>query len=468
MLNFDRSRFETLAAAFAFVLIAVAASPCRASAADSGSNITDFTLDNGLEVVVIPDHRAPVVTQMIWYKVGSADEPWGKSGLAHFFEHLMFKGTSNHPPGEFSARVADIGGEENAFTSYDYTAYYQQVAPDALGTMMAFEADRMRNLVLTDEVIEPERKVVLEERRMRVDNNPDALLDEEFGATLFQNHPYRIPVIGWKREVEHLDRADIMAFYDKHYQPNNAVLIVAGDTDADTVRRLAEKTYGKIPRGPDTQPRHRPQEPEQNSRRIVTLHDARVAVPKFRRSWVVPSYRSARPGVAEAIDLLSEILGGGVESRLYRRLVVKQGIAASAGAYYDGTAVDPTSFSVYGTPRGDASVEDVENATMAEIARIAEDGVTEEELELAKARFVRSMTFARDSQMGLARIYGSTLATGGSIADVREWPERIRAVTAEQVRQAAADFLREDRSVTGYLLPERATTTNTRTGEEPT
>jgi zinc protease len=247
------------------------------------------------------------------------------------------------------------------------------------------------------------------------------------------------------------------------------VLIVAGDVDAETVRRLAAKTYGEIPRGPNLPPRQRPQEPEQNAKRVVTLRDARVTVPQFRRSWVVPSYRSGEPGEAEALDLLAEILGGGVHSRLYRELVVRQGIAASAGAYYRGTAIDPSSFSVYGTPRGKADIDDVEQAITAEIARIAENGVTEEELELAKSRFVRSMIFARDSQMGMAQIYGSTLATGGTIADVLEWPERIRAVTAEQVRQAAVTYLHQDRSVTGYLLPEETTTTTTTTStREPT
>lgn len=457
-----RSRRTPVAAALlAFGLLALfAGRPALAEGelSQDGADISDFTLDNGLEVVVIPDHRAPVVTHMIWYKVGAADETWGKSGIAHFFEHLMFKGTKTHPAGEFSARVSEVGGQENAFTSYDYTAFYQQVTPDALPTMMAFEADRMRNLVLTDEVIEPERNVVLEERRSRVETNPDALLSEEINATLYQNHPYRVPVIGWMQEIEGLKRADLMAFYDAHYEPNNAVLVVAGDVDADTVRELAEKTYGKIERGPDLPPRTRPQEPEQNTARTVTLHDARVSVPKFERAWVVPSYESGEPGQAEALDLLAEILGGGVRSRLYQALVVKQGIAASAGASYQGTAVDPSSFTVYGTPRGDADIEDVRKAIVAEIARVAQDGVDKEELELAKARFVRSMIFARDSQSGMARIYGSTLATGGTIEDVREWPERIEAVTAQDIKKAAATYLDEDTSVSGYLLPAKSTT----------
>jgi zinc protease len=435
------------------VALASASLPAFAKSPEDSGRVSDFTLANGLEVVVIPDHRAPVVTHMIWYKAGSADEAAGKSGIAHFFEHLMFKGTSNHPPGEFSRKVSEIGGEENAFTSYDYTAFYQQVAPSALETMMRYEADRMRNLTLTDAVIGPERDVILEERRMRIDNNPGAVLDEEVNATLYQNSPYRYPVIGWKQEIEKLNRADAVAFYDHFYEPNNAVVVVAGDVDAGAVRKYAEETYGKVPRGADLPPRNRPQEPEQNTRRTVTLNDPRVTVPSFSKKWVVPSYESAAPGVAESLDLLAEILGGGVRSRLYQDLIVKKGIAASAGAYYQGTAIDPSSFGVYASPLGGARLADVEKAADAEIARIVKDGVSSEELAKAKKRFVRGMIFARDNQAGMARLYGATLATGGTVRDVEEWPDRIEAVTADQVREAAAKYLDPARSVTGYLLP---------------
>ena len=417
------------------------------------SDVSSFVLDNGLQVVVIPDHRAPVVTHMLWYKVGSADEDAGKSGIAHFFEHLMFKGTKNHPPGEFGRRVAEIGGQENAFTSYDYTAYFQQVSPDALETMMRFEADRMRNLILTDEVIGPERNVILEERGSRVESEPSALLGEEVDATLYQNHPYRIPVIGWMHEIEKLNRADAIAFYDRYYAPNNAVLVVAGDVTAEEVKRLAELTYGQIPRGPDLPPRVRPSEPEQNTRRTVTLNDARVSRPSMRKAWVVPSYTTAQPGEAEALDLLSEILGGGVRSRAYETLVVEKGIASSVGAYYQSDALDDTSFGVYASPRGDARIADVEAALDDEIARIVADGVTDDELAEAKKRYLRSLIFARDSQSGMARIYGSTLTTGGTIEDIEAWPDRIKAVTPAQVRDVAARYLVPNRSVTGYLLP---------------
>ncbi|RWA60197.1 pitrilysin family protein [Mesorhizobium sp.] len=425
-----------------------------ALAGDDGK-VTDFLLDNGMEVVVIPDHRAPIVTHMMWYKIGSADEPAGKSGIAHFFEHLMFKATTNHAAGEFDSAVAEIGGSNNAFTSYDYTAFHETVAPSALGEMMAFEADRMRNLILTDDVITTERDVILEERRSRIDSSPQALLEEEVDATLWQNQPYRIPVIGWMQEMEQLNRTDAIAFYDKYYRPNNAVLVVAGDVEPDTVKALAEKTYGKVARGPDLPPRIRPVEPEQNTKRSVTLSDARVSVPTFSTQWVVPSYHTARPGEAEALDLLAEILGGGNRSRLYQQLVVKQGIAAEAGAYFQGTMLDATNFTIYGAPRGDAKLGDVEAAVDAEVARIARDGVTDDELEKAKQRYVRSMIFARDKQDDMANMYGSTLATGGNVQDVLEWPDRIRKVTADEVKAVAARYLVLDHSTTGYLLPQQ-------------
>jgi len=427
--------------------------PALAQERSPAPEISTFTLENGLEAVVIPDRRAPVVTHMLWYKVGSADEVAGKSGIAHFFEHLMFKGTSNHPAGAFSAEVAAIGGQENAFTSFDYTAYYQQVTPEALETMMRFEADRMHNLVLTEEVLAPEREVILEERASRVELRPEGVLGEETDATLYQNHPYGRPIIGWRHEIAALNLADAEAFYRRYYAPNNAVLVVAGDVDAADVKAMAERTYGQVPRGQPLPPRVRPQEPDQKTARTVTLRDARVALPNFQKSWVVPSYRTAEPGQAEALDVLSEILGGGIRSRLYDTLVVKSDMASSVAAYYRGDALDDGSFTITGSPRVPDRLAELEAAVDAELARIADEGVTADELADAKARFVRSTIFARDSQTGMARIYGSTLTTGGTVEEIAEWPDRIKAVTAEQVKQAAKRFLDLSTATTGYLLP---------------
>lgn len=441
----------------ALALVAVLSLPVVAEDASPDTSIQSFTLDNGLEVVVIPDHRAPVVTHMVWYKVGSADEAPGKSGIAHFLEHLMFKGTVKHPAGELDRLVTEIGGNGNAVTTSDFTTYFQTVPADALATMMDIEADRMRGLVLTDDVIGSERDVVLEERRMRVDGSPQALLQEETTATLFQNHPYRIPTIGWMQEIEQLNRADAVAFYDQYYAPNNAVLVIAGDVEPAAVRTLAEETYGKVPRGPDLPPRVRPSEPVHDTKRTVTLSDPRIGIPSFSRTWIVPTYRTAEPGEAEAIDLLSEILGGGSRSRLYQQVIVKDGIGASAGASYDGGAYDPSGFTIYGAPQPGHTLPEVEAAVDAQVALLIKDGVTEAELDSAKARYVRSMIFAHDAQASMANLYGSRLASGGTIKDITEWPDRIRAVTAEQVQAVAAKYLNPAISVTSYLLPPETT-----------
>ncbi len=423
----------------------------------TSEGVSSFQLANGMDVVVIPDHRAPVVTQMVWYRVGAADEQEGVSGIAHFLEHLMFKGTKNVPAGEFSAKVAAIGGQENAFTGSDYTAYYQQVAPDALEMVMGYESDRMANLMLTQDVIGPERDVILEERRMRIDSSPSAILREEVGAATFFNHPYRRPIIGWQHEMEKLDLYDAVGFYQRYYTPNNAILVVAGDVTPEHVRDLAMKTYDRLPKRAEVAPRIRPQEPEKHTERTVILHDARVTQPSYNATWVVPSYVNAkakgREGDAEALDLLGEILGGGMRSRLYQELVVEQGLAASAGAYYAGDALDDGTFMIYGSPRGDATLEDVQFAANVEIDRIIAEGVTETELNQARNRFLKSVIFARDSQTGMAQIYGSSLAVGQTVDDVQNWPDKIRAVKPEQIRDVAARYLKPSISVTGYLLP---------------
>lgn len=425
----------------------------------TSEGVSSFTLDNGLNVVVIPDHRAPVVTQMIWYHVGSADEPAGKSGIAHFLEHLLFKGTPKHPAGEFSARVAGIGGQENAFTSYDYTAYFQRVAPEALPMVMEFESDRMTNIVITDEMVKTEREVIIEERRMRTDSNPGSILAENTNPVLYFNHPYRIPVIGWRQEMEGLGLQDAIGFYEKYYTPNNATLIIAGDISPEQVREMTLKTWALVPKRAEVGPRNRPQEPAKSAARIVTLHDERVSTPSFQRTWLVPSYANekkypaAKPGDAPALDLLGEILGGSMRSRLYQQLIVKQGIAGSSGAGYSGDALDDGSFTVYGSPRGDVSLGEVEKSVEAELARIIKEGVTETELNQARNRFLKAVIFARDSQSGMARIYGSSLATGGSIEEIQKWPDLIKTVTVEQIRDVATRYLRDDQAVTSYLLP---------------
>ncbi len=450
--------------AFARALISFAAAWVIATGAlaapfEIAPDATSFTLANGIEVVVIPDHRAPVVTHMVWYKAGAADEVPGKSGIAHFLEHLMFKGTTNHPAGEFSAKVNEIGGNENAFTTDDVTAYHQNVARQHLGLMMEYEADRMANLVLTDEAVLPERDVILEERRSRTDNDPGAQLNEAVAAALFQNSRYGIPTIGWLHEMAGLTRDDAIAWYDRYYTPNNAVVVVAGDVTDDEVRKLAEATYGNVPRRAEPPPRVRIAEPPPLAARTVTLADPRVTQPTLQRSYLVPSYVSGEKGEGEALDVLAEILGGGTTSRLYRQLVVDKGTATAAGAYYRGTAFDETRLVVYGVPRGDGvALQGLAADIDAVIADLVANGVTDDELARAKRRMIAGTIYAQDNHAALARVFGQALAIGQSMDDVRAWPAAVEAVTAEEVVAAAKKNLDIRRSVTGYLVGASAET----------
>jgi zinc protease len=444
-----------LAALFA-VLVMSGAAQVRADDSLDAPPPAQFTLDNGLQIVVIPDRRAPVVTHMIWYKVGSADETRGKSGIAHFLEHLMFKGTRTVPSGQFSHEVAAIGGEDNAFTTSDYTAYYQKVSPQALPMVMRYEADRMQNLVLDDEAVLPEREVVLQERRQRVDSRPGGILDEAMGAALFANHPYGIPVIGWQEEIEGLTAQDALTFYESHYGPNNAILVVAGDVEPDSVFELARETYGKVPQRGISGERQRPAEPAPLAARTVIYSDNRVTAPSLRRSYLVPSYRIAAPREAEALELLAAVLGGTSNSRIKRDLLVEDPAAASAGAYYSGGSYDMSEFSIYAMALPGHEVAEVEARIDAEIARLQEVGVTESELESAKRTLIKSTLFDRDSQTSMARLYGAVLASGGTVQDVIEWPSRIEAVTPEDVNRAARVYLNKNRSVTGYLFKEES------------
>jgi zinc protease len=434
------------------VLACAAAAGISTAAAAAGNDVAHFTLSNGLEVVVVPDHRAPVVTHMIWYKVGAADETPGKSGLAHFLEHLMFKGTEKNPGAAFSREVSAIGGQENAFTASDYTGFFQRVPREHLKEMMALEADRITNLVLTDDVVRPELNVVLEEQNMRVANNPGARLGEQIDAALYLNHPYGRPVIGWRQEIEKLDRADALAFYRRFYSPNNAIVVVAGDVTADEVKADAEETYGKVPDRAANVPRQRPMEPVQEAPRTVTLADPRVEQPSVSRAYLAPSETTAKAGESEALEVLAHVLGSGQNCRLYQTLVVDKGIALSAGASYSGTGLDYAKFDVYASPKPGAKLHDVEDGIDAVLTAVIEHGVTADELDRAKNRLIADAVYAEDNQATLARWYGAALATGQTVDMVRSWPDRIRAVTADSVQQAAKTWLDRRHSVTGYLV----------------
>ncbi len=435
----------------AVVALVLAAHPAPVAA--QVFNPETFALANGMEVVVVPNHRSPIVSHMVWYKVGAADEVAGKSGIAHFLEHLMFKGTKSVPPGEFSKIVGREGGRDNAFTGHDYTGYFQNVARDRLEIVMRLESDRMANLVLTDAEVNPEREVILEERRSRVDNQPGARLGEQLNAALYLNHPYGRPVIGWEHEMRGLTTADALDWYRKYYAPNNATLIVAGDITAAELKPLAEKYYGTIPTRP-VPARLRPQEPPPDAIRRVRLEDPQVSRPSWSRAYLAPSYTSGETKHAYALQVLAEIVGGGATSRLNRAIVVEKNLATSAGAGYSGNSLDQTTFDLYATPREGVEMSTLERSIDEEIARVIIEGVSADEVDRAKTRMQASAVYARDSLQGGARTLGSALSTGQSVADVEAWPSRIASVTVEQVVEAARAVLRLERSVTGELLPK--------------
>lgn len=425
-------------------------------------NPKSFVLANGMKVVVVEDSRAPIVHHMVWYRAGSADEPPRKSGIAHFFEHLMFKGTPAIPSGEFSKRVAALGGRDNAFTSYDYTAYFQTIARDRLGEMMRMEADRMANLRLNEADVRSELQVVLEERASRTDNSPAAILGERMMAALHPHHPYGTPIIGWEHEIKMLTRADALAWRRLHYAPNNAILIVAGDVKAEDVRRLAERHYGPL-KARSVPPRLRPQNPPPVVAQRVILEHADVRQPSLRRLWPAPTRSAGDKRHAVPLMLLADILGGGSTSRLYRELVRDGKIAASAAAGYDETGLDPSNFTVALTPlpladrtkaTRDAAMAALENGLERTIERLLRDGVTEDELTRAKTILIAQTIYARDSLYIATRTLGAALTSGMTIEEVEALPDLIRAVTREQLQEAARAVLRPGASVTGLLLPE--------------
>lgn len=414
--------------------------------------VTGFTLPNGLQVVVIEDHRAPVVVHMVWYRVGAADEPPGHSGIAHFLEHLMFKGTDEVPSGKFSEIVQAQGGSDNAFTSRDYTAYFQRVAADRLDLVMKLEADRMRDLRLTQEDVATERAVILEERTTRTDSDPGALFGEQTQAAQYLNHPYSIPIIGWRHEIEQLDRDDALAFYARYYAPNNAVLVVAGDVTPDGVRRLAEQHYGPLAPTEGLPPRIRPSEPPQLAERRLSMADPRVAQPYVVRSYLAPERNSGAQDKAAALTILAHLLGGsGTTSVLARKLTFDTQTAVYASAFYDGDTLDTGTFGLIVAPASGVSLPQAEAAMDAAIAQFLKVGVDPVALDRMKTQIRAEQIYANDNTSALANLYGGALAIGLTVADVQAWPDVLQAVTAEDVMAAAQEVLDRRTAVTGYL-----------------
>lgn len=414
------------------------------------STVTHDTLENGMDVVVIEDNRAPVVVHMVWYRVGAADEPVLKSGIAHFLEHLMFKGTDDLDPGEFSAVVEANGGRDNAFTSWDYTGYFQRVAANRLGLMMDMEADRMTDLLLSEEEWRPERDVILNERGQVVESEPGRLFNEAMLAALYKAHPYGTPIIGWRHEMETLTGDDAKAFYRTHYAPNNAILVVAGDVTAAEAMDLARQHYGPIPANPDVTTRTRPMEPPHLAERRITMEDARVGTPYVSRMYLAPTRHDTEQ--AAALQMLAALLGGSATtSILERSLNFDQGVALSAWANYSGMARDYGMFSLGIAPVDGVSLPEAEAALDETIATFIRDGVDAEQFERVRRQIRASEIYALDNVQGRARQYGVGLSVGLTVEDVDTWIDALEAVTPEQVIDAASLLTDRTRAVTGYL-----------------
>ncbi|MBW7921576.1 MAG: insulinase family protein [Rubellimicrobium sp.] len=416
--------------------------------------VTSAFLDNGMQVVVIEDHRAPAIFHSVWYRTGAADEPPGASGAAHFLEHLMFKATDTLAAGELSARVAALGGSDNAATSSDYTFYYQRIAADRLPVVMRMEADRMRNLRLTPDVIDTERGVIIEERNQRVENDPDALAREQGMAAQYLNHPYGAPVIGWMHEIEALGAADVMDFYHLYYSPNNAILVVAGDVTPGEVMAFAREYFGPIPPAPDLPERIRPDEPPQRAARHLLYADARVAQPHLWRTYLAPERNAGDQRDAAALVYLAEILGGSpFTSVLARDLTYDSRIATDTSAGYQGTSLDVTTFRLAVTPAAGVTPEQAEAAMDASLARFLDEGVDPARFERLRTQLRASEIYARDNVAGLAQRYGAALTSGLSVEDVQDWPRILLEVSAADVMRVARAVLVPERSVTTWVTP---------------
>jgi len=428
------------------------------SGAAQAAKPTLYTLDNGMEIVVLEDHRAPVVVHMVWYKVGAADEPPGKSGIAHFLEHLLFKGTDKLAPGELSSVVARNGGTDNAFTAWDYTAYHQRVAADRLELMMTMEADRMRNIRLTEAEVLTERNVILEERNQRIDNDPSGLFNEQVYAALYMNAPYGIPVIGWRHEMAELTREDALEMYRKYYAPNNAILVVAGDVYPEEVLALARKHYGPIEPTPGLTARVRPQEPPQLAERRITMTDPRVAQSYMVRNYLVPERDPGDQQAAAALTLLAQVLGGNAAtSVLGRKLQFETRTAVYASAYYSGISLDDTGFGFVVVPSDGVTLAEAEAALDKAVAEFIEEGIDQGQWDRIRMQLRASEIYADDDITRQARNYGAALSIGLTAADVEAWPEILRNVTQEEVVDAARTLLERRRSVTGWLMTPETT-----------
>lgn len=416
------------------------------------SNVTSFSLENGMRVVVIEDHRAPVVTHMVWYRAGASDENSGKSGVAHLLEHLLFKETENVGNGEFSQTVAALGGSDNAFTSQDYTAYYQRVSKQYLDLMMYYESDRMKNLKISELDFNTEVKVVIEERSQRTDSKPGALFNEQNMASLYLNHPYGVPIVGWRHELEDLDREDVINFYKTYYSPNNAILIVSGDVDPENVQILANKFYGSLENTIYLGVRKRPAEPPQIVERRLIFEDERVSQPYITRTYLAAERDPGQQREAAALTLLADLIGSdGIQSILGKTLQLDNKKAIYTNAYYNGLSYDDTNFSLIVVPNNDVTLLDIEVELDKVINTFISNGIDEDHLERIKFQYKAQQIFSLDSAYSQARRFGVALTSGLTIEDVLAWPKIIQDIKSSEILAAAVSLFKKESSVTGWI-----------------
>ena len=417
------------------------------------AEVFERTLANGLKVVVKEDHRAPVIVQQIWYKIGSMDESTGKTGVAHVLEHMMFKGTKAMPAGEFSKRIAAAGGRENAFTSNDYTAYFQQLHRSQLSLAMKLESDRMKNLNLTEKEFGKEIKVVMEERRMRTDDEPQSLMNEIMRSMIYQEHPYQHPVIGWMNDLQVLTVNDAKVWYNRWYAPNNATLVIAGDVKPDEVFAMAQRYYGAIPKHMLPVRRNYTEPQQLGIKRLVVKAPAEL--PQLVMAYHTPVIKNPEQDWKPyALEMLAGVLDGNESARLNKHLVREQQIASSAGAGYDSTSRGPSLFTLEATPSTGKTVQDVEAALREEIALLGKDGVNEDELKRVKAQVTAAEVFKRDSLFYQAMQIGQLESIGMGHQAIPVILEKLQAVTAEQVQQVAQEFLQDDNLTVAVLDPQ--------------
>ena len=427
--------------------------PALLFAATAHADTFEKTLGNGLKVIVKEDHRAPVVVQQVWYHVGSMDEWTGMTGISHVLEHMMFKGTRRVPAGEFSKRIAAAGGRENAFTSYDYTAYFQMLHKSRLPLAMKLESDRMHNLVVPKKEFAKEIQVVMEERRWRTDDSPHSLLSEQLMATMFEQHPYHHPVIGWMSDLKRLNVDDVRAWYRRWYRPNNAVLVVAGDVDPKKVFALAQRYYGSIPRRPIPATPDYTEPPQQGIRRIVVKAPAEL--PYMIMAYHAPAlHHPSEQWKPYALEVLAGVLDGNAAARLNKSLVREQQLASNVGAGYDPLSRGPDVFMLEGTPSEGKTAADLEAGLRAQIDKVAKDGISEDELKRVKAQITASHVYQRDSVFYQAMQIGQMESLGLSYKDIPVMLQKLQAVTAQQVQDVAQEFFKDDNLTVAVLDPQ--------------